>query len=306
MPSIKVTEEEMTVLFGLPHLSIVLYMLGLRPRMDFANGTVGVKPLISWQALREAIYVEPHPGIKHQDTSYDAIRRAAGWLEKAGLIRMRSRDRQLIFFLPMAHADFSVRNKAASSPPDQADRPHDADLPMTEGPESKVSRQTKIQKAATHPVSGKPLLKPPPHDLVSTGAVDNSAEAGGLVFPQFVESDQKPAMAKQLTGLTSGTRQAVLDELAGCIQAGGVRNVPALFRKFIEQAKAGDFMPDKGRAIKKGRAQAVHMQAMQAVQEQRAAEDAKTFVKGAGKPADLKSFLKVGRRMKTNLEAENV
>jgi hypothetical protein len=292
MPSIKVTEEEMTVLFGLPHLSIVLYMLGLRPRMDFANGTVGVKPLISWQALREAIYVEPHPGIKHQDTSYDAIRRAAGWLEKAGLIRMRSRDRQLIFFLPMAHADFSVRNKAASSPPDQADRPIDSVLPMTGGRENKTSRQTKIQKAATHPVSGKPLLTPPPHDLVSTGAVDNSEGAGGLVFPQFVESDQKPAMAKQLTGLGVDMAQSVLDELAGCIQAGGVRNVPALYRKFIEQAKAGDFMPDKGRAIKKGRAQAVHMEVTRLDQERRSAEEARTFVKGAGRPANLRDLVK--------------
>ncbi|KAE8755150.1 hypothetical protein FSO04_36030 [Paraburkholderia madseniana] len=59
MASIKLCEAEMQALYGLGYEAIALYVMAIRPRMDFATGMVGVAPRISWQALREWIYVEP-------------------------------------------------------------------------------------------------------------------------------------------------------------------------------------------------------------------------------------------------------
>lgn len=302
MPSIKLSEPEMMALFGLPHLAIVLYVLGLRPRMDFAQGTVGVRPLISWQALREAVYVEPHPGIKHEYPSGEAMRRAAVWLEKVGLIEMRSVAKQLIFYLPLADADYSARNKADRTPTGQADRtPTGAKprQPCVTDDFIEQSRQVENEKADAHPVSGKPISIPPAPCLTGSREPEESAGAGGraleLIFPTTLSSQQRAAMASKLDGMTQTLAQAVIDELAAGIQAGTVKNSPALFRKLVDQARSGDFIPDQGERIRQGREGAARAAAQRQAAEERATIEAAQFVKGRGKPDNLRSLVK--RRM---------
>jgi hypothetical protein len=292
MPSIKLNEDEMTALFGLPHLSIVLYMLGLRPRMDFATGTVGKKPLISWQALREAVYVEPHPGIKHEYASMQAVRRAAVWLEKSGLVKMKSVERQLIFFLPLADADYSVRKKADRCPTDQADRrptepqPHKQRL---SGASGDVSRQAETQKADSHPVSDIDINNSStPLTTVDKGSDPKEAGEGEkFIFPRTITPQQKAAIALKVSGLGADMAQALIDELAGCIQAGTVKNLPGLTRHFVSQAEKGEFMPDKGVSIRAERDARAAEQRRRIEYEQRASEEAQRTVKGKGKPDNL-------------------
>lgn len=282
MPSVKLCEDELTALYGLPHLAIVLYMLGLRPRMNYTTGTVGVRPLISWQALREAVFVEPHPGVKHEYASAKAVQRAAGWLEKAGLIRMRSRNRQLIFFLALAETDKSVQKKAGKGPGDQPGRgptgrnPHES---RVSGDSADVSREIKNQKAGRHPDTGKPVnTSPTPFTTVGEGE-----GVEGLIFPKSLTDRQKAAMAKKIAGVGLDMGQAVLDELEGAMQAGGVRNLPRLAEYFVNQVKTGDFMPDKGEQVRRARAAAVKAEQARQDAEQRMREAAGKST-GAGKP----------------------
>ena len=58
-------EQELEALAGLPLLASALYVMAIKPRIDIATGVVGIKPKISWRALAEWLYVEPHSGIKN-------------------------------------------------------------------------------------------------------------------------------------------------------------------------------------------------------------------------------------------------
>lgn len=298
MASIKINENEMMALSGLPHLSIVLYMLGIRPRMDYSTGTVGVRPLISWQALRENIYVEPHPGIKHEYASMEAVRRAAVWLEKAGLIEMRSHDRQLIFWCPLADTDKHVLNKADRGPTDQAGRgptgqePHVCRVSAVPAPQA---RQIKTAQADGHPVTGKADVNISSSICTVVGLENRRAgeeEGSDFIFSKTMTSQQRAAIASKVAGMTKDQGQAVIDELTGCIQAGNVKNVAGLLRYFIEQVKAGNFMPDKGEAIRIGRETEKRTAAMLAAMEAQREADAAHFVKGAGKPANLAALVR--------------
>nr|BDD46937.1 hypothetical protein 7 [Coxiellaceae bacterium] len=58
----KINQFEQGALAGLPHIQQLLYLLALRPYMDFATGVVGLKRKISHQSITEVLYVEPHRG----------------------------------------------------------------------------------------------------------------------------------------------------------------------------------------------------------------------------------------------------
>lgn len=308
MPSIRLNEDELTALFGLPHLAIVLYLLGLRPRVDFRTGLIGIRPLISWQALREAVYVEPHPGTKHVYAKVNAVRRAAGWLEKAGLIRMQSHDRQLIFFLPLADRDQSVQKKAGRGPADQADRPPVAANPhgsRVSGALDGLSRQSKNQQAGRHPYTSVNYVNTSSSLPSSKNSGCQNGEEEGeekLIFPATLTTRQQAAIAKKLAGVYPDMAQAVLDELAGAMQATEVRSVPRLLQYFLDQVESGDFIPDKGEKIWRAREAQKRAIAQRAEAQRRAQEAAVTTVKGSGKPDNLLAL--VGSRKARNKERE--
>jgi len=115
-----ITDEEMTALAGLPHASVRLYLLGLRPHMDYATGVVGAKRRISWQMLREVLYVEPHRGLEDSGTpTLGKTRRALEWLIKAGLIEdigTKERGEAIVFRCVLAYADESVQKIPGKNP----------------------------------------------------------------------------------------------------------------------------------------------------------------------------------------------
>ena len=307
MPAaIKISEDEMAALAGLPHLSIVIYLLGIRPRMDFRNGTVGERPLISWQALRESAYVEPHQGVKHDYASVNAVRRAVGWLEKAGLVAMRSRERQLVFFLPFAHADLSVRKKADKGPADQAGKgPADQTAmksTLCAGVQEE-SRQAESRKADKHPVSGKPLKPSPPPPTTSTTATSMDGGRAGReeiwIYPRGFTKAQKAVVADMMRDVGEGIGQDILDELDAGIAAGSVRNLRSLLAHFIGQANAGDFMPDKGVAVRRRREAEARTRLIEAEQLRKANQDAAKVVSLHGnQPRSAKEVLVKAQRQR--------
>ncbi|MGO9443912.1 MAG: hypothetical protein ACLPXB_03950 [Thiobacillaceae bacterium] len=112
MANVLLTPDEVERLTGLPHGAIVLY-LALRRFMDYATGQVGIRRKVSWQGLRDELFVEPGPGLTDTGSpSRGQVRRLCGHLERAGLVERHSIEReQLIFFLPNAIRDTLVQNK---------------------------------------------------------------------------------------------------------------------------------------------------------------------------------------------------
>jgi len=53
--------------------------------VDYKTGLVGIRRGVSYQSLKEALYIEPHPGIQSGSPGKDQLRRALNGLEKAGL-----------------------------------------------------------------------------------------------------------------------------------------------------------------------------------------------------------------------------
>ena len=102
-----ITDDELGALQGLPLGAQVLYLRELRPRMDYATGTVGRAHRVSWNGMRATLEVESRPGIAGEMPSREQVRRLAGQLERAGLIELISdmEGKQLIMRLPMAAYD---------------------------------------------------------------------------------------------------------------------------------------------------------------------------------------------------------
>lgn len=120
MTSIVLTGEELDALSGLPHAAFRLYVAGLRPHMDYASGVVGDARRISWQMLRELMYVEPHKGLEDSGTpSLGRVRRAMDWLIRAGLVEdigSKERGEAIIFRLVFALTDSSEQKKPGKNP----------------------------------------------------------------------------------------------------------------------------------------------------------------------------------------------
>ena len=113
MAGILINDDELSALNGLPYIQQLLYLRGIKPYMDYRSGIVGLTRGISYQSLGEALYVEPHSGIKSGSPSKDQIRRAINGLEKAGLLHIQSLDWKLIFQCVLATSDISNQNKPA-------------------------------------------------------------------------------------------------------------------------------------------------------------------------------------------------
>ncbi len=101
--------------------------------MDYATGYVGVLPScrISWNALSEDIEVESSQGIEHWRPTRKMLQRATEQLERRGLIRRCTVNRQLIFFCLLASTDQSVQIKVAHKWRDQTTPPERLIIPCT-------------------------------------------------------------------------------------------------------------------------------------------------------------------------------
>lgn len=120
--SLCLNDAELSALNGLSSFCIVLYVMGIRRYMDYETRMVGAgsgkyRRLISWQALRESLYIEPIKGSQINGSPHkSAVRRAALQLKKAGLISIISKEKQLVFECLLANRGKSAQIKADSCP----------------------------------------------------------------------------------------------------------------------------------------------------------------------------------------------
>lgn len=116
-----INTEELNALMELPLIQRVAYLMGIRPYMDRQTGIVGIKRRISYQSLREALYVAPIAGVKTGSPSQQQVKRAIKSLEKSGLISIQSTEKHLILKCILAESDKTVQKQADPRPTPQAD-----------------------------------------------------------------------------------------------------------------------------------------------------------------------------------------
>ncbi|WP_410498134.1 hypothetical protein [Chitinibacter sp. S2-10] len=121
-----INDVESDALAGLAHIPFRLYH-ALRKRMDFRTGRVGERPKVSYQALREDLYIEPCQGRTGDESgspSVEALRHALRILIRVGLVTVIPADRQLIFSLVLADVEklrpVEVPQSSNRATPDQA------------------------------------------------------------------------------------------------------------------------------------------------------------------------------------------
>ena len=112
---IRLNDDELEALDALPSSTRVLYMLGLRPFMDYSNGIVGLRRRVCLQGFRELLEYEPERGSRlggRSMPSKDAVRNEVERLVRAGLVvrlPKRRRSDPLVFKLPLANRDAEFR-----------------------------------------------------------------------------------------------------------------------------------------------------------------------------------------------------
>lgn len=115
----RINQQERDALYGLSHMVRLTYIEGIRPYMDYATGKVGIKRGISYQSLREELYVETQRGRTGGSPSRQQMRRAVKALERAGLVSIQSVEKRLILQCELATWDFSAQNLLGTKPPQQ-------------------------------------------------------------------------------------------------------------------------------------------------------------------------------------------
>lgn len=259
--AISLNDNELEALAGLPHSVICLYVMAIRPRMDFSTGLVGVRPRISWQALTEWLYIEPHQGIKSGSPGKSAVRRAAEALERAGLIKIGSQGKQLLFKCLLANRGKLTPNKPDTNPTHQPDTPKPA--PVLEPQQQADIPET--PKADTHPISDLSIYSPPPNIDTSKGVV--------VEFAQQIKPENRPAIEGYLKHVAEQDRQTILDDLVGFIssergQGRTVANPGGVMRRMVERYKAGEWVPERAHIGKALRQQEKQQQQQQSRTEQ--------------------------------------
>lgn len=236
MAGFLIGDAEQEAMTGLPYMLIALYLY-LRKHMDYSSGIVGRSRGISYQSLSEALYIEPHSGIKGGSPHRSAIRRALESLERAGLLKRSNNQKLLIFKLPLAQVGLITPKKPDTNPTQETDTPRAS-------PVKAKSNKADIPKTAEpdiHQVSGNTV------NLTTTTEILNivaSSSIHPLIFSNRIHEDSKPALERQLKGFAPEVQQELLDELAGYIERGKVQVThEALMHGLCKSAKQGIFNP---------------------------------------------------------------
>lgn len=246
MTSIKLCPAELMALSGLPFAAVALYVLAMRPRMDYRTGMLGNAPRISWQALSEWCRVESRQGVAEERLSEWQLRRLADHLERAGLVDRRSatneRTATLVFRLPLADRDSSVqKNPAGMSEGKSAGVPQREEHPNPAGmsagksaghPEPRFSNETSSSSSTS----------------VDVETVADDDDEPGLIYPQTLTPSQKASAARKVRSLPKGVRQRAIDELTGYLiarssQGNPIRSPLAYLERIITSAQAAGWEP---------------------------------------------------------------
>lgn len=190
--------------------------------MDYARGTVGESPRISWQALSEWCRQESRQGVPEDKLNRWQLDRVIGHLERAGLVRrtpIRSPKDPLVFRLPMADRDSHVQKNPAHDPAqDRAPNPaHAAHREKPPNPAHDPAPKPALNPAH-HPGSGFPMDRSSSSSTIDEGTAAADDDDDGLILPASLTTAQAAAARRRVRGM-NGTAQTVLDELHGYLAA---------------------------------------------------------------------------------------
>lgn len=134
----------------------------LKKFMDYRTGVVGVARGISWQSLTEELYVEPGQGLQGAGTpAKSKVRRLAERAVREALIEDRSEPRRLVFFLPLATADYSAQKKPGTNPAQTRHiQPGTTEVSNGAGYEPKTEKPGTVTNCALPQFSEKPDTPP--------------------------------------------------------------------------------------------------------------------------------------------------
>lgn len=223
--------------------------------MDYATGKVGERVMVSWHAITEWLYVEPHSGMSNTGSvSRDQVKRMAGHLVRAGLVEMRSNgaQRHLIFQCLLADRLSIARKQPARNPPDQPAREPARRAQSENTPQpARQSDRAQDQQPAQHPVLSSTSTTTPgtPCEVLTTGARAPETILS-LVYPRGLTTTQLRFCSERLSDIDPGRAQELLDEFAGALNGTPIRHPISYFRAIVQRFEAGEFTPEKGLSVR--------------------------------------------------------
>ncbi len=255
--------------------------------MDIKTGIVGQVRGISWQSLREALYVEPAAGIVGSGSpSKQQVRTAANGLIKAGLITSMSLGKKLIFKCVLAETDISKQNKVNTKSTREVNT-----LKANTAAKSNHIVNTLI----TSEVNTPPSIRDIKSSTSSANVITQDDDDKILIFPAKLNSKESDAIRNLLKGFDRNQSQVMLDELSGHMSAKQINSPVGYFRTIVRDAKNGIFQPERAHRVAEGRARQLEIQKQHAASNNAAlinkptSKDVKTIRKD--KPS-LVSYLK--------------
>lgn len=121
-----VTTYELDALSEIPLMQRVVYLMGIRPYMDRKTFIVGIKRKISYQSLRETLYVAPIKGVKTGCPSHQQMKRVIKSLARQGIIEICSTSKNLIVKCLLANpyepVDIENESQPEKSPSNQVEQ----------------------------------------------------------------------------------------------------------------------------------------------------------------------------------------
>ncbi|WP_242602442.1 Vir protein [Legionella rowbothamii] len=121
-----VTTYERGALSEIPLMQRVVYLMGIRPYMDRKTFIVGIKRKISYQSLRETLYVAPIKGVKTGCPSHQQMKRVIKSLARQDIIEICSTNKNLIVKCLLANpyepVDIENESQAEKNPSTQIEQ----------------------------------------------------------------------------------------------------------------------------------------------------------------------------------------
>lgn len=150
-----VTTYELDALSEIPLMQRVVYLMGIRPYMDRKTFMVGIKRKISYQSLRETLYVAPIKGVKTGCPSHQQMKRVIKSLERQGIIEIRSTTKNLIVKCLLANP-YELTGFENESHPEKS--------PSTQVEQSKLAPLENLKSIKTGKLASltKSVIKAPP------------------------------------------------------------------------------------------------------------------------------------------------
>jgi hypothetical protein len=165
----------------LPHLDQVIYLRGIRRRMDYRTGIAGVSAMISYDWLSQLCEVHPRRGSNIKEPSRltkEALRAVFARLEVAGLIQ-RLRDhggRGLVFRCLLADLDDSVQMRSNPSTTPAQPQQHNPTTVSNDAADGEMNNPSTTHAAPAKsnpiPVTGRPEEERRDKSLVEFAAGD--------------------------------------------------------------------------------------------------------------------------------------